>query len=200
MYRSLWILIFLVTALLRSQAAPITVAEIPFQYREGLLWVKVNISKSEKPLNFLLDTGAGVSAINLTTAKRIGLKLGQEVTVHGVETTLTGHWQQRMFAKAGGVRLPSEYLAVDLEKLSHSCELPVDGLIGADFFRGRIVQIDFDAQKIRLLKPQKGDESNKGLPLELRPCGMRVPINVDGQCQEANLAGRHRQVAATEDS
>jgi len=196
----LWILIFLVTALLRSQAAPITVAEIPFQYREGLLWVKVNISKSEKPLNFLLDTGAGVSAINLTTAKRIGLKLGQEVTVHGVETTLTGHWQQRMFAKAGGVRLPSEYLAVDLEKLSHSCELPVDGLIGADFFRGRIVQIDFDAQKIRLLKPQKGDESNKGLPLELRPCGMRVPINVDGQCQEANLAGRHRQVAATEDS
>jgi hypothetical protein len=183
-HRSFWILIFLVTALLRSQAAPITVGEIPFQYREGLLWVKVNISKSEKPLNFLLDTGAGVSAINLATAKRIGLKLGQEVTVRGVETTLTGHWQQRMFAKAGGVRLPSEYLAVDLEKLSHSCELPVDGLIGADFFRGRIVQIDFDAQKIRLLKPQKGDESNKGLPLELRPCGIRVPIKVDGHANQ----------------
>jgi hypothetical protein len=183
-YRRLWILVFFVAALLRSQAAPIALGEIPFQYREGLLWVKVSISKSEKPLNFLLDTGAGVSTINLATAKRIGLKLGQEVTVHGVETTLTGHWQQHMFAKAGGVRLPSEYLAVDLEKLSHSCELPVDGLIGADFFRGRIVQIDFDAQKIRLLKPQKGGESKEGLPLELRPCGIRVPIKVDGHANQ----------------
>jgi len=103
-YRSLWILIFLVTALLRSQAAPITVAEIPFQYREGLLWVKVNISKSEKPLNFLLGHRCGCERHQSCHSKRIGLKLGQEVTVHGVETTLTGHWQQRMFAKAGGVR------------------------------------------------------------------------------------------------
>jgi len=183
-YRRLWTLVFFVAALSRPQAAPVTLAEIPFQYREGLLWIEVSISQSEKPLNFLLDTGAGISTINLATAKRISLKLGQEVTVRGVETTLKGHWQQHMFAKAGGVRLPSEYLAVDLEKLSHSCELPVDGLIGADFFRGRIVQIDFDAQKIRLLKPQKGEESKEGLPLELRPCGMRVPINVDGHSNQ----------------
>lgn len=184
MYCRLWTLIFLVTAFLRSQAAPATLGEIPFQYREGLLWVQVNISKSEKPLNFLLDTGAGVSTINFATAKRIGLKLGQEVTVHGVETNLTGHWQEHMFAKANGVRLPSEYLTVDLETLSRSCEVPVDGLIGADFFRGKIVQIDFDAQKIRLLRARENNETDKGLPLELRPCGMRVPINVNGHVNQ----------------
>lgn len=183
-YCRLWTLILFVTALWRSVAAPVTLAEIPFQYREGFLWVEVNISESKKPLNFLLDTGAGVSTINLATAKRIGLKLGQEVTVHGVETTMTGHWQERLFAKANGVRLPSEYLAVDLEKLSRSCELPVDGLIGADFFRGKVVQIDFEAQKIRLLKVPKGDESDQGVPGELRPCGMRVQITVDGHANQ----------------
>jgi hypothetical protein len=78
------------------------------------------------------------------------------------------------------VELPRDYLAVDLDKLSSSCKRPVDGLVGADFFRGRVVQIDFDAQKIRLLKSAKRERSDALLPLQLRPCGMRVPISVDG--------------------
>jgi hypothetical protein len=176
--------VLFVAVLVQVQAAPGTLAELPFQFREGFLWVEVKIPQSEKPLNFLVDTGAGVSAINLSAAKRIGLKLGQEVMVHGVETTLTGYWQQQMTAKAGDVRLPSEYLAVDLEKLSRSCERPVDGLLGADFFRGRVVQIDFDAQKIRLLKPQRGRSPGDSLPLEFRPCGMRVPITVNGHSRQ----------------
>lgn len=167
-------------ALPRLQAAPVTLAEFPFEYREGLLWIEVNIPQSLKPLNFLVDTGAGVSVINLNTAKRIGLKLGRQVTVRGVETTLTGYWQQHMSAKVGDVWLPSEYLAVDLEKLSSSCERPVDGLVGADFFRDRVVQIDFDTQRIRLLKPDKARKSDQALPLQLRSCGMRVPISVNG--------------------
>jgi hypothetical protein len=174
------VIVFLV-ALLRVQAVPVLLAEFPFQFREGLLWVEINIPQSDKPLNFLVDTGAGVSAINLSTAKRIGLKLGQEVTVRGVEATLTGYWQQQMSAKVGDVQLPHEYLAVDLEKLSRSCERPVDGLIGADFFREHIVQIDFDAQKIRLLKPEKARKSDEILPLQQRPCGMRLSISVNGR-------------------
>jgi hypothetical protein len=171
--------VFLI-ALLEVQAAPTLLAEFPFQFREGFLWIEVNIPQSKEPLNFLMDTGAGVSVINLSTAKRIGLKLGQEVMVHGVQAMLTGYWQKGMSAKVGDVELPREYLAVDLDKLSASCERLVDGLVGADFFRGRVVQIDFDAQKIRLLKSAKGEKSKASLPLQLRLCGMRVPISVNG--------------------
>lgn len=177
--RLLAVMVF-AAAFLRVQAAPVTLAEFPFEYREGLLWIEVVIPQSEKPLNFLVDTGAGVSVINLDTAKRIGLKLGQQVTVRGVDTMLTGYWQQHMIAKIGDTKLPSEYLAVDLEKLSSSCERPVDGLVGADFFRERVVQIDFDAKKIRLVKSPKGGQSGETLPLQLRSCGMRVPISVNG--------------------
>jgi hypothetical protein len=172
--------LFFAAALARGQAAPISLAEFPFEFREGFLWIKVNVSQSKEPLNFLVDTGAGVSVINLSTAKRIGLKLGQEVMVHGVQTMLTGYWQERMSARVGDLDLPREYLSVDLEKLSSSCERSVDGLLGADFFRGRVVQIDFDAQKIRLLKPEKKVKSDETLPLQQRPCGMRVPISVNG--------------------
>jgi len=175
-------------ALLEVQAAPTTLVEFPFQFREGLLWIEVSIGQSQSPLNFLVDTGAGVSLINLSTAKRIGLKLGKQVIVNGVRTTLTGYWQEKMSASVGNIRLPSEYLAVDLEKFSSSCQTRVDGLVGADFFRGRVVQIDFDAQKIRLLKLAKGEKSKGALPLQLRPCGMRVPISVNGhKCQWVRL-------------
>jgi hypothetical protein len=167
-------------ALAGVQAASVSLAEFPFEFREGFLWVEVNVPQSPKPLNFLVDTGAGVSVINLNTAKRIGLKLGREVMVHGVQSKLTGYWQERMAAKVGEVELPRGYLAVDLDKLSSSCERPVDGLVGADFFRGRVVQIDFDAHKIRVLRPTKGEKAEASLPLQLRPCGMRVPITVNG--------------------
>ena len=66
----LYALLILLSALFRVQAAPTSLAEFPFQYREGLLWIEVNIPQSEKPLNFLVDTGAGVSAINLNTDRK----------------------------------------------------------------------------------------------------------------------------------
>ena len=173
-------IIIFVAALFQVQAAPTSLVEFPFEFRDGLLWIQVTISQSEKPLNFLLDTGAGVSVVNLNTAKRIGLKLGQAIPVRGVQTMLTGYWLEQMSAKIGSVQLPHDYLAVDLDKLGKACERPVDGLIGMNFFRGNVVQIDFDAQKIRILKPEKAEKSDEVLPLELRPCGMRVPITVDG--------------------
>ena len=63
--------------------------EFPFEFREGLLWVKVEVPQAERPLNFLVDTGAGVSVIHLDTAKRLNLKLGRKVAVQGVGTVAT---------------------------------------------------------------------------------------------------------------
>lgn len=169
------------TVLFRGQAASLPATEFPFEFREGLLWVEVKVPPAERSLNFLVDTGAGVSVLNLRTAKRLNLKLGRKVAVQGVGTTLTGYRVERLSAQVGEVQLPKEYLALDLDKFSASCERPVDGLIGADFFRNRVVQIDFAAQKIRLLQSGSALPSGEILPLQLRSCGMRMPVNVNSQ-------------------
>jgi len=173
------ILIF-VAALLRLQAAPTTLAEFSFQFREGLLWVEVTTPQSAKPLNFLLDTGAEVSVVNLSTARRLGLRLADKVRVRGVKASLTGYWPQNLSATVGDVALPTEYLALDLSRLSRACERPVDGLIGADFFRDRVVQIDFAEQKVRLLNPDEIPAPANALPLDVRSCGMRVKASING--------------------
>ncbi len=102
-----------------------TTNEIPFEYREGLLWIKATVPHSSDPLNLLLDTGAGASVLDTATAKKMKLELGRPVNVRGVESTLAGHWLKLPSVTADGVPLPANYLAVNLQKLSKSCASPV---------------------------------------------------------------------------
>jgi hypothetical protein len=176
--------IVFVFLLSQGRAEPSPIAEFPFQLREGLIWIQVTVPQSAKPLNFMLDSGAGVSVINLHTAQRLGLKLGNRVSVRGVQTSVGGYWPQRLSASVGEVHLPKDYLAVDLGDLSQACDCGVDGLIGADFFSKRVVQIDYEAKKIRIFKSATDIESSESLPLEMRPCGMRVPLQVNGGKQQ----------------
>lgn len=174
-----WAITTLAVALLSARAAQDVPAEIPFEFREGLLWVKITLPESAQPLNFLLDTGAGASVINRGTADRLALHLGSKINVRGVETTLTGYRLKGVSAAAGMASLPTDYIVVDLTGLSQSCERPVDGLLGADFFRGRTVQIDFRAQKVRILKSVQLVPFSESIPLQMRPCGMRVPVTIN---------------------
>jgi hypothetical protein len=69
---------------------------------------------------------------------------------------------------------------LDLSKLNAACTQSVDGLIGKDFFNGRIVQVDFVAQKIRLLNTDNAPVKSETFPLENRRCGLCVMASVDG--------------------
>ena len=164
----------------RGEVAATSPTEFPFEYREGLIWVRVQVAESREPLRFLLDSGAEVSVVNLDTAKRLGLRLGERVNVSSVQTTMTGYWPQKLSATANGMALPSDFLALDLSKLSAACTQSVDGLIGKDFFNGRIVQIDFVAQKVRLLDASDAPAKSETSPLEIRRCGLCVMASVDG--------------------
>ncbi len=66
-------------------AAPLS--EFPFKLRAGLIWVQVKSPHSARPLSFILDSGAEASVINLQTAQRLDLGVGQPVTVRGINAT-----------------------------------------------------------------------------------------------------------------
>ncbi len=162
------------------QAAPEPLVEIPFQFREGLIQVRVKVPQSAEPLNFLVDTGASVSVIDLHTAQRLGLKPGKKVQVLGVQSATDGYWPTRLTATSGDFPLPENYLAIDMQQFSDACEFSVEGLLGVDFFRDRVVQIDFETETIRLFNSENATFKGEVLPLEIRGCGMRVPVCVNG--------------------
>jgi hypothetical protein len=172
--------VLLVTRLLQGELAASEAAELPIIVRDGLLWLEVCVAQSVKPLNFLVDTGASASVLNLSTARRLGLQSAAEVRVTGVQAKLSGQWPVKLCAKANQVELPREYLALDLTQLSGACRCSVDGLVGADFFRDRVIQIDYAAQRLRVLGANARVVGTNVIPLEIRPCGLRVPVSVNG--------------------
>jgi predicted aspartyl protease len=167
----------LLTANARAITAPI--AEIPFDFRDGLLWIKVASDKSSQPLTFLLDSGATVSVIDSRTAKRLNLERGNRVKVRGVHTSAAGYWPARLDANLGNISLPKKYLVTDLSALSKVCHSRIDGLLGADFFSSHIVQIDFSAALIRILSRTQPDSATEILPLRSKTGRLQVPVRVN---------------------
>ena len=158
---------------------------IPFQFRDGMIWLKVAVAGKSEPLNFLLDSGAGASVLDLAAAKRLGLQLGARQNVQGVHSRSVAFRVESFIARTASVAIPSSLLAVDLSGPSRACHQRIDGLLGADFFRDHIVQIDFAAQTIRLLQR---DEVNAAgceiLPLTTRNDALCARVSVDGNAPE----------------
>jgi hypothetical protein len=171
----------LLAALLPLPTLSGAVTEIPFRYERGLVWVKVSVAGQPEPLNFLLDTGAGATILNLETARRLQLSFGNTETVQGVSGCCAANWVDGFHASFADVALRKYLLAVDLSALSRISQRKIDGLIGADFFQHRIVQIDYAAGKIRLLdKSVSVATDSQILPLEKRNGTFSIPVTIAG--------------------
>jgi hypothetical protein len=152
-----------------------------------MIWMKVAVDGRAEPLNFLLDSGAGVSVVDLSSARRIGLKLGKREVALGVDGRAVAYRVSGFAAHVQGAGTPlgSSPLALDLSGPSRFCSRHVDGLIGMDFFRDHIVRIDFGAQTICLLRREEvmpgGGEI---VPLTGRNDTLCARISVDGNAPE----------------
>lgn len=158
---------------------------VPFQYRDGMIWLKVTVAGRSEPLNFLVDSGAGVSILDLTTARRIGLKLDQPETVQGTNGRALAYRVSGFNAQAANVPIASSLLAVDLSGPGRCCHQHIDGLLGADFFLDHIVQIDYAAQTIRLLQRNEVNSADsEALPLVKCNDAFCVRISIGGNAPE----------------
>lgn len=157
---------------------------IPFEYRDGLIWVKVKAEGRREPLNFLLDSGAGASVLSLDAAEKLKVKLGSASRVQRVGAGAVAYHVRDFRAQMGGITLGENPLALDLRETSALCSRAIDGLIGQDFFRNRILQIDFKAGQIRLLEKADAEKSCAVVPLKRHRDIMCVAAAVNGCAQQ----------------
>src|SRR5947209_4494102 len=162
----------------------VAAVEIPFDSTAGMIWVDVAAAGQSAPLHFLLDSGASVSVLDLETARRLGTPLGAVRGVQGVHTHGNA-WRLPAFsAEVAGAPVPSSILALDLSAVSAECHRHIDGLLGADFFRGRVVQIDYAAQKVRLLMRDEVPAAGATVPLLTRHGALCARVSVAGRPAE----------------
>jgi predicted aspartyl protease len=143
---------------------------IPFEVHNNHIYLQVKVNNSE-PLSFILDTGAS-SVISRRRAESLGLKVrsneqGFGVGKNAVEAAIVEGVSLNLF----GATLSRQNIAViALEDLQKSLGRAVDGILGYNFLRRFVVEIDYAAKTINLYSAKNYRYKGKG---------ERIPIIVD---------------------
>jgi hypothetical protein len=162
--------------------------KVPFQFEDGLVWVQVELVGTKEPLNYLLDSGASITCINLQTAQACRIRLGGPQSVEGVSGLSVAYRVSNFQATVGDTPLPKSILAIDLGAISNRCRRHIDGILGLDFFRNRIVQIDFEVGMIGLLKNSDLSLANCDiLPIKICNDAMCLPVRIGNANQWMRL-------------
>ena len=172
---ALVLLVLVIAMLAPSSAAPAD--EIPFRFTDGFICIEARVDQSGEPLNMLLDSGAGISVLDLRTARRLKLKLSRAENVRGVGSEAAAYRLAPVRSSAGAVALPPIPMAVDLSMADELCSRPVNGLIGVDFFQGRVVQIDYVKRCLRVMDAPS--DAAQRLPFVIKNGVMCVPVGVN---------------------
>ena len=126
-------------------------AEVPFEFVHNQIVLQVKIS-GKGPFSMLLDTDTDPSAIDMATARELGLQVGSKgARASGGGTETNTVYPTRLPTVELGSVTARDVLAatVDLTKLANRIGKPVHGVLGYSFLKDRIVQIDYPNSKLR---------------------------------------------------
>jgi hypothetical protein len=135
-----------------------------FEFNEIVLQVRVNDSA---PLKFMFDTGAGISILSARKAAELGLKQVDSVDATGVGGKLKGTLTNGVSLSAPGVKVLNQRLAL-LPLDFPFCEArDIDGIIGYDFIKEFVVEINYDTHTLSLFEPLSYQYTGRGDLLSL---------------------------------
>jgi hypothetical protein len=162
----------------------------PFAYTSQSVVVRASINGAP-PEDFILDTGASLTALDMDYAASIGLRAEGESAVQGISATAG-----MRFAKVRSISLDASRnraatlrdFRVALVDISQGAKVvlwrkPV-GLLGADFLSRFAVTLDFDSLTVTLEDPAGWSYRGQGaaIPFELNGGVPVVPMTIDGNC------------------
>jgi hypothetical protein len=156
-------------------AAPTADVAIPFELVNRHIVLKVQVNNS-RPLSFVLDTGDQYAIINLDRAKELGLKLEGQVRMGGAGSQLSfgAFVRESSFTIPGfpGFSQPVT-LALPIGNLASRFGQDFDGIIGSEFIKQFILEIDYQARVIKLHDKTSFAYSGPGesIPIQLDPNG-----------------------------
>ena len=163
------------TAQTNSQpAATSSSVSIPFELVARHIVLKVKIDNS-RPLSFVFDTGDKVAIVDAEVAKELGLNLQGQIRVGGAGSdSLPGSFVRGSAWTLPGLEGFSQpvTLALPLSKMAARFGHDFDGIIGSDFIKQFVLEIDYQARVIRLHDKDKFIYSGPG---------ESIPIQLDGQ-------------------
>src|SRR5437016_11823906 len=156
---------------------------IPLEIDNNLILLRVNVNGS-KPLKFIFDTGASISCISSKRAAELGLKSQgqfdgdatggriQGATIEGVEFRIQGAKVSKLTVASFPLPTPPGF--------------DFDGIIGCDFIKQFVVEVDYLKRIMNLYDPRTYRYVGRGESVPLILIGQNTPL-IDAKIL---LAGR----------
>jgi hypothetical protein len=159
---------------------------IPFDFDTNQIFVRASVNGGE-PSWFILDTGASANVLDAAFAKKLGIKQESERQSSGAgKGTVKAGLARGVRYDVGGTSTVAEttYL-IDLSGQPAILGREIAGILGYDFFIKFAVEVDYEAQVLRLHDPATFKPNPRAEPikvtLEKKVPLVPVQIKVPGQ-------------------
>ncbi len=148
-----------------AQQEPIQ--SIPFELFGDHIFIKVKVDGSE-PLDFIFDTGDGLTVIDTDIAENLNLDRNHEVKRTSASGSVTGALILHNVLEIGDEELEDiEVYSLSLNHLERLIGRNVDGIIGFDLLDQHIVQIDYDRMEFEIYDPETFKYEGDGIEFDL---------------------------------
>lgn len=128
------------------------IAEIPFELKNGLILLDVNVNDNTEANTFIFDTGATSDLLDSTSADKLGLEANYKHDVSGAGGTKSYDiiLNQKLKLQNKIEINNTNLVLTDLTKLKDRLERNFDGIIGYSLLKKYITKIDYENQKMLL--------------------------------------------------
>jgi Aspartyl protease len=148
---------------------------IPFELYANVILLRARVNNSA-PLWFLLDTGASGSLIDSRHARRLGLRRLGAADIKGMGGSVAGAYMGGANFGLPGVRVfDRKVFSMPLSPLFARFGRRVDGVIGYDFFKLFVVEVDYAAKTINLYDPRSYEYKGAGEVVPSRATSRLTP-------------------------
>ena len=148
-----------------SRNRPIT--EIPFELAfRGVAFVPAKVNDGP-PMQFLLDTGGAGTHIERELAKKLGLEMARGVATASGNAQLEVGVIRSAITQVGDVQYVGQLIASPIAHLEPIFGRKLDGILGSDWMKSYVVEMDYVSRRMRLYEPSSFSYSGKGTMLPL---------------------------------
>ena len=154
-------------ALVAQPQSSDTATEIPFKLQNGAVLIDVTL-KGKGPFTMGLATGSPHSSLDHATISAAGY---QANFTYDPRTFQYPVFVQATGMEIGGLKINTLSMKVsDMSSYAQELGRPLHGILGYDFFKGRVVQIDYKQKVVRFLPKNTYKAMQKaGVPASAAP-------------------------------
>jgi Aspartyl protease len=137
----------------------------------------IGVSIKNKLYHFVLDCGA-VNVINIDAARELGLPITnlRQQSGAGSQTAQIGNTVIDTVCFGSITMTNQNFTTVSLNEIRDSLKLKyMDGLIGYEFFRQFVVEVNYPGRKIRIFKPGEMKPGKKFTPIPFTLYRNQIP-------------------------